>query len=92
MTQKEVYTLLTDHWSVYSIIEITGGGYRLVLQDGIGWVDILDTETIVWDDLEVFFSESFDHSKMNESEFLEAYDTSLNNLYESIERQFSDEN
>ncbi len=76
----------------FSSMELNDGGYRLVLQDGIGWVNIIEIETIVWDDLEVFFNESFDHSKLNESEFLEVYETSLNNLYESIERQFIDEN
>ncbi len=92
MTQQEVYNLLKDNSMSFSSMKLNDGGYRLVLQDGIGWVDILDTETIVWDDLEVFFNESFDHSKLNESEFLEVYETSLNNLYESIERQFIDEN
>jgi len=91
MTQQEVYNLLKDNSMSFSPMELTDGGYRIVLLDGVGWADIYENETFVWDDLEVIFNESFDHSKMNESEFLEAYETALSNLYEAHDQENSEE-
>lgn len=92
MTQQEAYNLLKEDPSVFSIIELPKEGHRLVLQDGIGWVDILETETIVWDDMEVFFNETIDHTSMDDVEvFMEAYNVALSNLYEANEQQEEEE-
>ena len=86
MTQQEAYNLLKEDPSVFSTIELPEQGHRLVLHDGIGWVDILENETIVWDDIEVFFNETIDHTSMNDEEvFMEAFNVALSNLYDANE-------
>lgn len=87
MTQQEVINFFVDDEPAFSATEINQGAYTVDLDGGIGWVTIEEKETFVWDDIEVLFNESFDHSKMNEAEFLEAYDTALNNLGEAYEKQ-----
>jgi hypothetical protein len=91
MTQQEAYNLLKEDSSVFSIIELPGEGHRLVLQDGIGWVDLFETETILWDDIEVFFNETIDHTSMDEEQFMDAYNKALSNLYEANEQQDEEE-
>lgn len=82
MTKDEVYQLLKDDPSVFSSFENSGGGYRLTLHDGLGWVDIDENETCVWDDMECFFSESFVHTNLNPEEVEGAFHTAVSNLSE----------
>jgi hypothetical protein len=90
MTQQEIHNFLKDNSMSFSSMKLDGGVYRIVLLGGVGWADIYENETFVWDDIEVLFNESFNHSKMDESEFLKAYETALNNLYEANEKQYQE--
>jgi len=81
MTKDEVYQLLKGI-SDFPSIEKHDGGYRLILQDGLGWVDIDENETCVWDDMECFFSESFVHTNLNPEEVEGAFHTAVSNLSE----------
>ena len=87
MTQQEVINFFVDDEPAFSATEQNRGAHTVVIQDGIASATIEEKETIIWDDMEVTFNESIDHSKMNEAEFLEAYDTALNNLGEAYEKQ-----
>ena len=91
MTKQEVYQLLKDDPSVFRGRENSDGTYRLTLHDGLGWVDIDETETIVWDDLECQFSEGFDHTNLTPEQVKESFDIATSNLcdepkdWESVE-------
>jgi hypothetical protein len=91
MKQQEVINFFVDDEPAFSATEQNRGAHTVVLENGIGWATIEEKETCLWDDIEVSFNESFDHSKINESEFLQAYETALHNLYEAHEKQDQEE-
>jgi hypothetical protein len=91
MTQQEVINFFVDDEPAFSATEQNRGAHTVVIQDGIAWATIEEKETFIWDDMEVLFNESIDHSKMNEDEFLEAYGTALDNLSKAHDQQNTEE-
>lgn len=88
MTKQEVYQLLKDDPSVFSSFENSGGGYRLTLHDGLGWADIDENETCVWDDMECFFSEIFVHTNLSSEQVKGSFDSAVSNLIEASQSDF----
>ena len=80
MKKQQVIELLLEAGCTSKDLKIEANEVSLVLPEGLGWVEITETEITVWDDMECFFSESFSFECLSQEEILEKFEIAYSNL------------